>query len=289
MVDWQTVAQSVAGGLLLGGVYALVALGLNLIFGVMKVINFAHGTFMMLGMYASYWLFTLYGIDPYPGILLVAPLFLLLGVLVERVVVSRILDAPEHDQLLVTLGVSLFLQNLALALFKADPRSIRPLYADWSFSVGGVVLSAPRLGAFLAALALAGLFFWLLRSTDLGKAMRAAAEEREGAILVGIDVRWIYALAFGIGTALVAVAGSIVLPFFTVSPSVGETFLLTAFITVVLGGLGSFPGALIGGLLIGLVEGLGALLPGSLRQLPVFILFVLSLLVRPQGLLGSRQ
>lgn len=288
-MDWQTLAQAVAGGLLLGGVYALVALGLNLIFGVMKVINFAHGTFMMLGMYASYWLFTLYDIDPYPSILIVGPAFLLVGMAVERLVISRILDAPEHDQLLVTLGVSLFLQNLALALFKADPRSIRTVYGDWSLPIGGVVIGAPRLGAFFTALALAGVLFWLLRRTDLGKAMRAAAEEREGAILVGIDVRRIYALAFGIGTALVAVAGSVVLPFFHVSPAVGETFLLTAFITVVLGGLGSFPGALMGGLLIGLVEGLGALLPGSLRQLPVFGLFIITLLLRPQGLLGSRQ
>lgn len=288
-MDWQTLAQAVVGGILLGGVYALVALGLNLIFGVMKVINFAHGTLMMLGMYASYWLFTLYGVDPYPAVLLVAPAFLLLGMALERLVVSRILEAPEHDQLLVTLGIALFLQNLALALFKADPRSIRTFYADWSLSVGGVVLGAPRLGAFLAALALAGLFFWFLRSTDLGKAMRAAAEEREGAVLVGINIRRVYALAFGIGTALGAAAGSLVLPFFHVSPAVGETFLLTAFITVVLGGLGSFPGALLGGLLIGLVEGLGALLPGSLRQLPIFVLFVVTLLLRPQGLLGNRQ
>jgi branched-chain amino acid transport system permease protein len=278
-------------------------MGLSLIFGVMRVVNFAHGTFLMLGMYAAYWLFRGFtqgtfafpgGLDPYLSLIAIVPAFFLVGLAIQRTLINRVLEAPEHSQLLLTLGVSLIFQNVALALFGATPSSINTAYGAWvwAFSLGGIELfvSMSRLFACLAALAVCGLLFLLLRRTDIGKAMRAAAEERDGAELVGIDVRVVYGVAFGIGIACVALAGAVVLPFFRVSPEVGDIFVLIAFVTVVLGGMGNLVGALLGGLLIGVAENLGALLPQpSLKHLVVFAIFVLVLLFRPTGLLGTRQ
>jgi branched-chain amino acid transport system permease protein len=281
--------QAAVSGLLIGGVYALVALGLTLIFGVMKIINFAHGSLMMLGMYATFFLHTLVGLDPYLSVLLVGPAFFVVGALLERGVIEPNLTGPESNQLLLTLGVALFLENAALAAFSPDYRSIRLPWASRAFLLGEAVVNLPRLIAFASAIALA-LGLWLfLRHTDTGKAIRAAADEREGALLVGIDIRRLYAVAFGIGSAVVAVAGSLVTPFLYVAPDVGDVFNILAFVIVVLGGMGSFVGALLGGFLVGLAESLGAaVLPGSLKQLPIFALFVLVLLFRPTGLFGRR-
>ncbi len=281
--------QACVSGLLIGGVYALVALGLTLIFGVLRIINFAHGTLMMLGMYATFFLYTEAGVDPYLSVLLVGPAFFVGGLLLERAVIEPNVGAPESNLLLLTLGIALFLENGALAAFRADYRSLRVPWAARAVLLGDAVVNLARLLAFGCSVALA-LGLWLfLKHTDLGKAIRAAAEEREGALLVGIDIRRLYALAFGIGAALVAVAGSLVTPFLYVSPDVGDVFNIFAFVIVVLGGMGSFPGALLGGVLVGLAESLGAaVLPGSLKQLPIFLLFVVTLLFRPTGLLGRR-
>lgn len=279
--------QAAVSGLLIGGVYALVALGLTLIFGVLRIINFAHGTLMMLGMYATFFLWTLLGVDPYASVLLVGPAFFLLGVLIERVVIAPNRGAPESNQLLLTLGLALFLENAVLAAFRADPRSLQLPYRLPALLLGEAVVNLPRLIAFAASVALAGLLGLFLRYTDTGKAIRAAAEEREGALLMGIDVRRLDAIAFGLGAALAAVAGSLVTPFLYVAPDVGDVFNILAFVIVVLGGMGSFVGALLGGFVVGLAESLGAaVLPGSLKQLPIFALFVLVLLFRPTGLLG---
>ena len=282
--------QAVVSGLLLGGVYGLVASGLTLIFGVLRIINFAHGAVMMLGMYASYWLWVGVGVDPYVSVLLTAPAFFLLGMGVQRLVIEPNRDAAEHNQLLLTLGLALFLENLALVLWQGDFRTLRVPYANASFVIGDALVEVSRLiaagGAVLIALAL----FVFLRRTDVGKAIRALAEEREGAMLVGIDVGRIRAVAFGIGSACVAVAGALITPFFYIAPDVGESFNIMAFVVVVLGGMGNFIGALVGGLIVGLAESLGAaLLPGSLKQLVVFILFVLVLLFRPEGLFGGAR
>jgi branched-chain amino acid transport system permease protein len=281
--------QAVVSGLLIGGVYALVALGLTLIFGVMRIINFAHGTLMMLGMYATFFLYTVAGVDPYLSVLLVGPAFFLVGVALARGVIEPNLGAPESNQLLLTLGIALFLENAALALFSPDYRSIRVPWAARSFLVGDAVVNLPRLIAFACSVALAVGLWLFLKHTDTGKAIRAAAEEREGALLVGIHIRRLYAVAFGIGSAVVATAGSLVTPFLYVAPDVGDVFNILAFVIVVLGGMGSFVGALLGGLLVGVAESLGAaVLPGSLKQLPIFVLFVLVLLFRPAGLFGRR-
>jgi branched-chain amino acid transport system permease protein len=281
--------QACVSGLLIGGVYALVALGLTLIFGVMRIINFAHGTLMMLGMYATFYLHTRVGIDPYLSVFLVGPAFFLAGVALERGLIEPNLGAPESNQLLLTLGIALFLENAALALFSPDYRSIRLPWASRAFLLGEVVVNLPRLIAFACSIVLAIALWLFLRHTDVGKAIRAAAEEREGALLVGIDIRRLYGVAFGLGSAVVAVAGSLVTPFLYVAPDVGDVFNILAFVIVVLGGMGSFVGALLGGLLVGLTESLGAaVLPGSLKQLPIFVLFVLILLFRPTGLFGRR-
>ncbi len=281
--------QACVSGLLIGGVYALVALGLTLIFGVLRIINFAHGTLMMLGMYGTFFLYSLGGVDPYLSVFLVGPAFFLIGVALERGVIDPNLAAPEANQLLLTLGVALFLENAALAVFSPDYRSLRVPYLARTFALGDAVVNLPRLIAFGCSIALAVALWLFLRYTDTGKAIRAAAEEREGALLVGINIRRLYAVAFGIGSGVVAIAGSLVTPFLYVAPDVGDIFNILAFVIVVLGGMGSFVGALFGGFLVGLVESLGAaVLPGSLKQLPIFVLFVLILLFRPTGLFGRR-
>src|SRR5215510_6994505 len=280
--------QGVVSGLLLGGVYGLVAFGLSLIFGVLRIINFAHGAVMMLAMYTTYWLVALVGIDPYLSILISGPLFFLIGIVVQRAVIEPNRFAAEHNQLLLTLGLALFLENLALVLWQGDYRTVRPAYASASFVVGEALVEVPRLVACGGAIVMAVVLFAFLKLTDVGKAIRALAEEPEGAMLMGINVSRIRAAAFGIGAGAVAVAGALVTPFFYVAPDVGEAFNIMAFVVVVLGGMGNFVGALLGGFIVGLAESLGAtLLPGSLKQLVVFALFVLVLLFRPAGLFGG--
>jgi len=286
----EVVLSSLANGIMLGGLYALVALGLTLIFGVMKVINFAHGSLMMLAMYATFWLATTAGLDPYLSLLLTLPAAFAFGYAIQRAVIATVLRAPEHNQLLMTLGLALFLDNLALVVFTADPRTLLVAYSQTTVPLGPVRLNLPRLLAFGGALLISGLLWLFLKTTDLGRALRASSEERDGAALCGIPVGRVHAMAFGIGTACVAAAGGMAVPFFYVSPEVGNTFVITAFVVVVLGGLGSFPGALVGGLLVGVVESLGGLIfHGSLAQIGIFALFVAVLLVRPAGLLGARH
>jgi branched-chain amino acid transport system permease protein len=282
--------QAVVSGLLLGGIYGLVASGLSLIFGVLRIINFAHGAVMMLGMYATYWLFALGGVDPYLSIVFTAPLFFGLGVAIQKGIIEPNRAAAEHNQLLLTLGLALFFENLALVLWQGDFRTVKVSYSGASFMIGEALVDVSRLVASSGAVLMALGLFAFLRTTDVGKAIRAVAEEPEGAALVGIDVSRIRAAAFGLGSACVAVAGALVTPFFYVAPDVGESFNIMAFVVVVLGGMGNFVGALAGGFIVGLAESLGAaFLPGSLKQLVVFVIFVLVLLFRPQGLFGGSR
>ena len=281
--------EAVANGLLMGAVYGLVALGLTLVYGVLHIINFAHGALLTLAMYAAFVAHGAFGLDPYAAMIPLAGLFFVLGYLVQRLVIGPASRGDDSNMLLVTLGLSIIIENAMLAIFRSDTMTIRVPYAMSMVELGDVLLSLPRLIGFGVTLLVALLLFVLMTRTDTGRAIRAVAKERTGAALVGIDVAHIYAVTFGIGTACLAVAACLLLPSFYVSPRVGNAFVLVAFTIVVLGGMGSFVGALVGGLLIGVVESVGGLYLGeSLGQVGIFAIFIAVLLFRPQGLFGAR-
>jgi branched-chain amino acid transport system permease protein len=279
--------QSIVSGLLMGGVYSLVAVGLSLIFGVMRIINFAHGSFMMLGMFTTYWLYVLLGVDPYLSLLLSIPLLFVIGLIAECFLIEKVLAAPEYNQLLLTLGLSMFIENFALLIWSPNYRTLNIPYVNKAATVGTVMISYPKVIAFIFAIVLTAALYLFLKRTDLGKAIRAASEEKEGALTVGINLKRIYYIAFGIGTACVGAAGTLTAPFFYVNPHVGGIFVITAFVIVVLGGMGNLIGALVGGLIIGLAESVGAaFIPGQLKQFIIYFIFILVLLFKPEGLFG---
>jgi branched-chain amino acid transport system permease protein len=281
--------EAVLNGLLTGAVYGLVALGLTLVYGVLHIINFAHGALLTAAMYAAYVARTALGIDPYVAALPLAALFFAVGYLVQRLVIGPASRGSDENILLVTLGLSIIIENLMLAVFRSDTRSIDVPYAMEVVEFGPALLSWPRVVGFGATVLVGIALFALMRFTATGKAIRAVAKERTGAALVGIDVAHIYAITFGIGTACLAIAAALLLPSFYVSPRVGNAFVLVAFTIVVLGGMGSVVGALLGGLFIGVVESLSGLYLGeSLGQIGIFLIFILVLLVRPTGLFGAR-
>ena len=281
--------EAVENGLLMGAVYGLVALGLTLVYGVLHIINFAHGALLTLAMYAAYVAHGAFGLDPYAAMVPLAGLFFVLGYLVQRLVIGPASRGDDSNMLLVTLGLSIIIENAMLAIFRSDTMTLRLPYAMSMVEMGDVLLSLPRLIGFGVTLLVALLLFVLMTRTDTGRAIRAVAKERTGAALVGIDVAHIYAVTFGIGTACLAIAACLLLPSFYVSPRVGNAFVLVAFTIVVLGGMGSVTGALLGGLFIGVVESLSGLYFGdSLGQIGIFLIFILVLLLRPTGLFGAR-
>lgn len=282
--------QILASGILLGGIYALISVGLNLIFGVIKVVNMAHGDFLMLGMYAAYFLFTGLAVGPYVSSILIFPVFLGIGYLVFRLVVKPLLGKAETETntILATSGLQFVLQNLVLMLFTADYRAIQMDSGAASFDLSGIMLSANRTWAFLICLVLAAALYGILMHTRLGAQVRAVSQDRDAAVLMGIHVDRIYALTFCVGVALVGVAGAIILPIFSAYPTVGTFFSTSSFVVVVLGGLGSFTGALLGGLIIGVVEtAAGVFASTELAQVFSLLVFLIVLFVRPQGLLGK--
>jgi branched-chain amino acid transport system permease protein len=284
-MDVRLLLQAIVSGLLTGGVYALIGVGLNLIFGVMKIINFSHGSLLMLGMYSNYWLFNFFKIDHYLSLAITVPLLFLIGVIIQKMLINPIIGYPEDNQLVLTMGVMLFLENLALFLWGPDFRTVKVSYVGTVISFFALRINLLRLIAFAGGLLLAFLLYIFLKKTDMGKAIRASSEEREGAFVVGISVKRIHLVSFGIGTACVGAAGTLITPFFYLSPHVGHLFLLTAFMVVVMGGMGSFVGAIIGGFVIGVTESLGAVIfPGSIGQIVPFSLFVIILLFKPTGL-----
>lgn len=281
------VGQVVISGLLAGSLYAMVALGLGLIFGVMRVLNVAHGPLLMLGAYATFWLFQLLGLNPYLSLLISMPLLFLLGLALQRFLVRRVVDAPELSSLLLTFGVSIALVNLAQLAFTSDLRSVE--YLTGSFVVGPFALSKPRLAACAFAIAITLGAFVFLKSTRLGKAIRAVSQSREVAQVCGIDVQRIHLLAFGIGTALAAAGGSLVAVMVAIQPEMGQIYTFKSFLVIALGGAGNYPGALLGGLLLGLIEQLASLfLTTQVNEAVAYVLLVLVLLVRPTGLLKGR-
>jgi branched-chain amino acid transport system permease protein len=282
--------QAFINGILTGGVYSLMAVGLSLIFGVMRVINFAHGDMMVWGMYLSLWLFTALGLDPYLSIPLTGAVVFLLGAAIQRGLVNRILAAPHEMQILLMMGVALVLENLALMVWGPDPRRVNVSYGLSTFWMGPIVVDLPRLVTFTLALALALCLYLFLRRTDLGRMIRAASDNQTGALLVGTDITKVFTLAFGIGAACVGAAGSLMTPLLPFTPSSGLLFTVTSFNIVIIGGMGNLLGAFVGGLLVGVSESLGAvLLVPSLKEIVGFVLLVVILLFRPQGLLGGRR
>ena len=283
------VAEAVVNGLLTGSVYALVALGLTLVYGVLHIINFAHGALLSCAMFAVWAAHAGLGLDPYLAILPLTPLFFGLGYGLQRFVVGPASHGSDSNILLVTLGLSIAIENALLATFRSDTRTLATDYGFQSVEIGPLLVSKPRLIGFAAALA-ATLVLWLgLSRTDTGKAIRAVAKEKLGARLVGIDVEHVYAVTFGLGCACLAVAAGLLMPTFYVNPRVGNAFVLVAFTIVVLGGMGSIPGALVGALFVGVVESLSGLYFGdSLGQLGIFLIFILVLLARPTGLFGAK-
>jgi branched-chain amino acid transport system permease protein len=280
---------AVINGLALGAIYALTALGLTLIYGVLHIINFAHGSLLMLALYAAFFLYTLGGVDPYIAILVLMPSFFGLGYVLQRFVIQPAWHGRDENVLLVTLGLAIVIDNLALWLWTSTTRSIDSRYAFDVIDLGVAFVPLAKIIGFFGALAFGALLWALMSFTDLGKAIRAVAREREGARLVGVRVDHIYAMTFGIGTAMVAAAACLLLPTFYVTPQVGYAFVLVAFTTVVLGGMGSFVGALFAGLLLGVVEALcGLYLGESLGQIGIFAMFILVVLFRPTGLFGAR-
>ncbi len=280
---------AVLNGLLTGAVYALVALGLTLIYGVLHIINFAHGALLTAAMFAAYFAFRTLGLDPYPAAFLLAPAFFVVGYALQRFLIGPASHGDDRNMLLVTLGLAVIIENALLFCFRADTRTLDLPYAFTSIDIGFTFIALPRLIGFCAVFVVTAVLWWIMSATDTGRAIRAVAKEKLGAELAGIDVAHIYAVTFGLGTACVAVAACLLIPSYYVNPTAGNAFILVAFTIVVLGGMGSVPGALIGGLVIGVVESLSSLFLGeSLGQIGIFIIFIVVLLVRPSGLFGAR-
>ena len=293
MFDASILLSALLNGLTTGAVYALIALGLTLIYGVLHIINFAHGASLMMALYGVYALKERWGIDPYMALPIMVPAMFVLGYAMQRIVINRASHGKDENILLVTLGLSIVMENFALLFFKSDTRTIETAYTLTTVAIGPeaaqVMVSLPKLVAFAGALVVSALLIVILQRIDLGRAIRAVAKEKQGARLMGIDVEHVYAMCFGLGLACLGAAACFLLPAYYVNPQVGNGFVLVAFTVVVLGGMGSFAGALLGGLLIGVVESFGGLFLGeSLGQVGIFVIFIGVLLLRPEGFFGAK-
>lgn len=289
-MDLSIIGAAAINGLLLGGIYTLVASGLTLIYGVLHIINFAHGSLLMLAMFGVYYLLTKLGIDPYLSLVIMVPAMYALGYVMYRYLIGKLASGKDENILLITLGLSIFIENLALMFFKGDSRTISVSYSDYMVEIGPTFVSFPKIVSFVAAMVLCGVLGLVIQRTDIGKSIRAVAKERVGARLVGIDVDRVFAISYGIGLATLGAAACLLMPIFYVSPTTGHVFVMVAFTVVVLGGMGSFLGAFIGGLIVGLTESFGGLFLGeSLGQIGISLIFILILLFKPAGLFGAKS
>ena len=281
---------SLVSGILTGGVYALLALGLTLIYGVLHIVNFAHGSLLMIAMFGAWLMATRAGVDPYLALPIVTAGMFAVGWALYAGVIGRVSRGDDRTILLATLGIAVVLDNLALVVFTGDTRTIETPYSFDMVDLGTLSVPTAKLISFGFAIALAGVLWAFMSLTDTGRAIRAVAKEPEGARLVGIRPQRIFALAYGIGIACLGAAACLLLPSFYVSPGVGNVFVLMAFTIVVLGGMGSFPGAVVGGLLIGVTESIGGLYLGeSLGPICVPLVFLAVLLLKPTGLFGATR
>lgn len=292
-MNLEPVVQNLVFGLFVGGLYGIAAVGLSLVFGVMKVLNVAHGSLVMLGGYATYWAFTSYGIDPFLALAITAPLLFLLGLALNLGLFRFVTRLPEDDKiknsLLISFGLTLVFENLAIRLWTADERAVQTSYSGEGFTVADIVFPYTRLSGLVVALAAILILHVFLTRTYTGKAIRATSQDWEAASLMGIDVQRTYVLAFALGTALAGVAGALVAVGYTVTPAIGLAWTLKALVVVVLAGMGSIMGAFGAGILLGEAEALSVYAFGaSYREVVGLVLFILVLLVRPQGLFGRR-
>ncbi len=283
------IAQALVSGLLIGFVFALIAAGLTLIFGVMEIVNFAHGEFLMLSMYLSYFLHAALGWDPIAALPINAVALFALGVLVYYALIRRVLRAPMLAQIFATFGLGVFLQNAAQFLWRPDFRTLGDTWVTGRFALAGVYVSGPQVAAAAGAVITTGALWWLLSRTEVGRALLATAEDRQAASLMGINPDRMFAFAWGLGAACVGVAGALLSTFYYVFPQVGGVFALIAFVAVALGGFGSVVGAFAGGVLIGVVESLaGVFVAPAVKNLFVFAIYLVVVLLRPRGLVGKQ-
>ena len=283
--------QTMASGLLTGGIYALIGIGLTIIFGVMRVVNFAHGALVMVGMYATYFLFTYSHIDPFLSLVVVMPGMFVAGVILQKTLIAPVLRAPELNQILLTEGISIVLINTALLLFTSNYLTMTTSYAGATFHLAGVSVSKPQMAAFAIAVVITAAVYVFLVRTGTGRQIRAASQDAEAARLLGINIKRVQALTFGLGVAAAGAAGSLLMPiYYRVEPNAGSPFTLKAFVVVVLGGMGSVTGALVGGIVLGLAESLGAVYVATgYKDVIGFVIFLLVLTLKPSGLLGKSK
>ena len=286
-MTFDVLLQGVISGLLMGFVYALIAAGLSLIFGLMEIVNFAHGEFLMLAMFSSFWAWSLWRLDPLVSLPLTAALLFLLGIATYHGLIRWVLGAPMLAQIFATFGLAIFLRAAAQALWGVDFHLVKDPLVQGRVSLGGMFIGLPQLVASVGALCAFGFLNWFISRTETGLALQATAQDRQAASLMGIDTQRMFALGWGIGAACVGVAGALLTIFFYVFPDVGSTFALLAYVTVALGGFGNVPGTLVAGVIIGLVEVLGGLLIApALKYVAVFVIYLAVVLWRPQGLFG---
>ena len=289
-MDLTIIGAAVINGILMGGIYTLVASGLTLIYGVLHIINFAHGSLLMVAMFGVFYLVTKLGVDPYLSLFITMPTMFVMGYVLYKYFIGKLSYGKDENILLITLGLSIVIENLVLMFFTGDSRTISMSYSDKMFEVGPLLVGMPKVISFIAAMVMCGLLGIFITKTDTGRAIRAVAKERMGARLVGIDVDKVFAISFGLGMATLGAAASLLMPIFYVSPTTGHVFVMVAFTVVVLGGMGSFLGAVVGGLIVGLTESFGGLYLGeSLGQIGISLIFILILLFKPSGLFGDKQ
>lgn len=286
-MTWEIVVQAAISGLLMGLVYALIAAGLSLIFGLMEIVNFAHGEFMMISMYAAFWLWALFGLDPLYSVPLCAALLFFMGVATHYGIIRHILGASMLAQICATFGLAVFLRALAQFLWTPDFRSIANPIVEGRVEIGGIFLGQPQIVASLGCVLAFGFLYFFIARTETGLALQATSQDRQAAELMGIPTDRMFALGWGIGAACVGLAGVFLSTFYYVFPEVGLEFALLAYVAVAMGGFGSILGSLVAGILIGLVESLGGLLiDPSYKLLIVFALYLIIVVVRPKGLFG---
>ena len=279
--------QTLGSGVLIGLIYALVAIGLTMIFGVMDIVNFSHGEFLMLGMYSTFWMYSLYALDPMYSLPITAVALFVLGVVLYQVVIKRIIDAPMLSQIFTTFGLMILFRGLAQYLWKPDFRTIEKSLVSGQTSLLGIQLGTPQIVAGVGAIVITGALYLFLTRTRMGAALEATAADKDAAQLMGIDSQRMFALAWGVGAACAGLAGALLSTFFPIFPEVGASFILIAFVVVNLGGFGSVTGAFIAGVLIGVIEVMGGYLLGPQFKLAIVLLIFLAVLMfRPQGLMG---